>query len=175
MEKNNPETVMIKDSRFGKGIFTTTDLPKNSFLFKITGAPLTFRDTLTMGADECYSIQVGLDKYLVPDYPFRMSNHSCEPNCGITRDLDFITLCDIKAGEELLWDYSTSMLEKHWEMKCDCGSANCRKTIRDFDLLPYNIKEKYLKMKVVLRFIIEELYGLPAIKKPSAAKIVSGK
>jgi hypothetical protein len=165
MEKVNPETVIVKDSKFGKGIFTTVDLPKKSVLFKISGKPLTFEDTLQMSNDECYTLQIGINKYLLPNHPFHLSNHSCVPNCGINRKMEFITLCDIKAGEELCWDYSTSMLEKHWIMQCDCGNQECRHVIRDFDLLPVNIQERYIQMKIVLPFIVEELYGLPRIEK----------
>jgi hypothetical protein len=173
MDKVNPETVIVKDSKFGKGIFATTDLPKKSVLFNITGTPITFEDTLRLGSSECYSLQVGIDKYIIPDHPFHLSNHSCEPNCGLTRSLQFITLRDVAKGEELCWDYSTSMLERHWEMKCECGSPKCRYTIRDFDLLPVNFQEKYLKMKIVLPFITEELYGLPTIERNTSSRVAA--
>lgn len=163
MSQANPATVIVKDSKHGKGIFTTVDIPKNSVLFKITGKPIKFIDTLKLGSDECYTLQIGVDRYIIPDYPFHLSNHSCEPNCGINRNMEFITIDDIKAGTELCWDYSTSMLERYWQMQCDCGSMICRHTIVDFDLLPYNIQQKYLKMNVVLPFIKEELFGLPSI------------
>ena len=104
-EKAKPETVIVKDSRFGKGIFTTIDLPKKHVLFKISGKPLTFEETLELGEDECYTLQVAIDGYILPNDPFRLSNHSCQPNCGINRKMEFITLRDIKAGEELYWDY----------------------------------------------------------------------
>lgn len=173
MEKVNPETVIVNDSKFGKGIFTTINLPQKSVLFKITGTPLTFRQTLALGNDECYCLQTGIDKYIIPDPPFHLSNHSCQPNCGITRNMEFITLQDINRGEELFWDYSTSMLERHWEMQCDCGSSVCRHIIKDFDLLPVNIKEKYLQMKIVMPFIVEELYGLPTISRARASKVLA--
>jgi Proteins containing SET domain len=173
MDKVNPETVVVKDSKFGKGLFTTTDLPKKTILFKITGTPLTFKDTLKLGDGECYSLQVGIDKYIIPDHPFHLSNHSCDPNCGLTRNLEYFTLREVYKGEELCWDYSTSMLEKHWEMKCKCGSPLCRHIIQDFDLLPFNIQEKYLRMKIVLPFITEELYGLPTILRANNSKVAN--
>lgn len=164
MEQTNPETILVKDSKFGKGIFTTIDLPKNSIILKITGQPLTFNQTLDLGNNECYCLQVAMDKYIIPDHPFHLSNHSCDPNCGINRRMEFFALRNINAGEELLWDYSTSMMEKHWTMQCDCGSSNCRNIIADFDQLPVNIREKYMHMKIVMPFIIEHLYGLPKIE-----------
>ncbi|MDQ6757921.1 MAG: SET domain-containing protein [Bacteroidota bacterium] len=165
MEQQNPETIIVKDCKFGKGIFTTIDLPKNSVLFKITGKPLTFDGTLALGNDECYCLQIAINKYIIPDYPFHLSNHSCDPNCGINRRMEFITLRNVTAGEEILWDYSTSMLEKHWAMQCDCGSLNCRQIIRDFDELTMDVQERYLNMEIVLPYIVEHLYGLPKIEQ----------
>ncbi|MDB5200383.1 MAG: hypothetical protein JWO92_2346 [Chitinophagaceae bacterium] len=170
MEQTSPETVIVKDSKFGKGIFTTVDLPKKFILFKITGIPLTFSETLALGNNECFCLQVAMDKYIIPDHPFHLSNHSCEPNCGITRNMEFITLRDIEKGEELFWDYSTSMLERHWKLQCNCGSAECRHIITDFDLLPFNLQQKYLQMKIVMPFITEELYGLPTIERLNGSK-----
>jgi hypothetical protein len=71
--------------------------------------------------------------------------------------MEFYTLRDIKSGEELLWDYSTSMLERHWTMNCHCGSPLCRKVVQDFDLLPKGTQNKYLQHKIVLPFIMEML------------------
>ncbi len=77
MEKVNPVTVIVKDSKFGKGIFTPTHLPQNTILFKITGKPLNFEQTLQLGGDECYCLQIGIDKYIIPNHPFHLSNHCC--------------------------------------------------------------------------------------------------
>jgi hypothetical protein len=171
MEKVNPETVIVKDAKFGKGIFTTSDLPKNAVLFKITGNPICFQQTLELGSNECYTLQTGINKYIIPDHPFHLSNHSCLPNCGINRKMEFITLRDVKAGEELCWDYSTSMMERHWVMQCECGHNECRLLIQDFDLLPDHIQKKYIQMNIVLPFIVEELYGLPRIGKVVPASL----
>ena len=174
MEAANPETVIVKDSNFGKGIFTTVDLPKKSVLFKITGKSLSFEETLKLGSNECYCLQVALDKYIIPGHPFHLSNHSCSPNCGITRNMEFITLRDINEGEELCWDYSTSMMERHWTLQCGCGHLNCRHLIVDFDLLPSQVQETYLHMKIVLPFIVEEIYGLPTIQRAGGTKLAAG-
>jgi len=173
MDKTHPDSVIVKDSRFGKGIFATTDLPKNSVLFNITGPSLTFEETLKLKHDECYALQVGINKYIIPDHPFHLSNHSCLPNCGINRQLQFITIQNVSAGEELVWDYSTSMLERHWTMKCDCEQENCRHIIRDFDMLPLQFREKYLYLGIVLPFIVEEIYGLPSIQKVKNQRVAS--
>lgn len=170
MDKANPDPVIVKDSKFGKGIFSSINLPKKTPLFNISGKPISFEQTLELGSDECYSLQIAINKYIIPDYPFHLSNHSCQPNCGINRQMQFITLRDIKAGEELCWDYSTSMMERHWTMQCDCGSIDCRHLIEDFDTLPAHIQERYLHLNIVMPFIVEELYGLPTIEAINTPK-----
>ncbi|MGJ8674075.1 SET domain-containing protein [Rubritalea sp.] len=57
----------------------------------------------------------------------RLINHSCEPNCEawIEEDQIFIyALRDIKAGEELTFDYGFD-IECYEDHPCCCGSKNC--------------------------------------------------
>lgn len=153
MKQKNSRTVIIKDSKFGKGAFADTYLPKNSILFTITGKLLSFKDTLLMGKYESYCLQVGTNQYIFPDLPFPICNHSCSPNCGINNKMQFFTLEEVNEGEELTWDYSTSMMEKHWTLNCKCKSPNCRKIISDFDTLPYNLQQYYINLGIVMPFI----------------------
>lgn len=87
-------------------------------------------------------MQIDHGLYLVADPqdpdPSDFINHGCEPNIGFTRgDLWFFALRDIAEGEELLWDYSTSMNERGWAVPCRCAASGCRGAIRSFcDLTP---------------------------------------
>lgn len=148
----------IRESKFGKGLFAKHDIRQGSVICKITGEELNFKQTLLLDDRESHTIQIDFDKYLLCDPPFLYSNHSCNPNCGINNKLELFSLREIKAGEELFWDYSTSMLERHWTMKCACGEKNCRETISDFDLLPCDVQTKYLRMSIVLPFIIQFIH-----------------
>jgi len=149
--------VEIRPSKFGKGLFATRNLLPDNLICKIEGDYISFRETLLLGDRESHSVQTGIDRYILCDTSFVYSNHSCNPNCAINHNLEFFTLKPIKANQELLWDYSTSMLERHWTMKCLCSSKNCRKTITDFDLLPAYVQEKYLSKNITLPFIIDNL------------------
>ena len=65
-------------------------------------------------------------------------NHSCNPNAGLKikgRDVFIVAIKNILKGNEVAWDYSTTMDETDWEMTCACGSRNCRHRIRDFRFL----------------------------------------
>ena len=149
--------ISIQQSKFGKGLFASIDIPKNTIITRATGIPMTFAQTLELGEKESHTLQVGIDQYILCDPPFLYSNHSCSPNCGLTPELELKTLRNIRQGQELLWDYSTSMFERHWTMPCNCGSANCRHIIRDFDMLPEALQAKYIRLDIVLPFILEKM------------------
>lgn len=160
MKQSRPDLISIRDSKTGKGLFATEHIPKSTVLLTITGRPVTFRESAAMGESQSYCLQVGDEEYIIPDMPFRMSNHSCEPNCGINNNLEFFSLTDIKKDEELLWDYSTSMLERYWTMECHCGSSVCRKIITDFDLIPPALQLRYISLEIVMPFILPHLLVL---------------
>ena len=157
MDNLSSKLLAVQDSRFGKGTFATQHIPKNTIIVAIEGKKLTFSDSLELGDRESYCLQIGIDKYIIPDVPFRYSNHSCDPNAGINERLELFALRDIPKGEEILWDYSSSMLERHWTMRCACESPYCRRLITDFDLLPIHTQRLYLRLGIVLPFITEYL------------------
>ncbi|MFL5810738.1 MAG: SET domain-containing protein [Flavisolibacter sp.] len=147
------ELIEIRDSRFGKGLFAKKKIPAGSVVCKITfNRRLDFKSTVEL-KEESHALQIDFGKYILCEPPFLYSNHSCNPNCGINSNFEMVTLKNIKPGEELFWDYSTSMLERHWTMRCACGEKNCRKIITDFDLVPQKIQMKYLELQIVFPFI----------------------
>ncbi len=161
MEKGPRETFTIGESKFGKGIFAARDLSPGDVLMRITGTPLTFEDTIALGSNESHSMQIGLHDYILVHPPFLYSNHSCDPNCGINHHLELVAIRPVSKGEELTWDYSTSMLERHWTLKCHCGADRCREIVKDFDRLPLTIQDEYLRKKIVLSFIVSALQKRP--------------
>lgn len=62
-----------------------------------------------------------------PDNPARFVNHGCAPNCeAIQRDdrIWLVALRDIRAGEELSFDYGYD-LENYQDHPCHCGAPDC--------------------------------------------------
>ncbi|HEU0064786.1 MAG TPA: SET domain-containing protein [Flavisolibacter sp.] len=147
----------VKNSRFGLGLFAKQFIPAGTILCKITGKELSFEDTVHLSEKESYTLQIDFDKYIYCEPPFLYSNHSCNPNCAVNSSVELFALKNIKANQELFWDYSTSMLERHWTLKCACGEKNCRKIITDFDLLPQKLQSKYLQLNIVFPFIVHFL------------------
>jgi hypothetical protein len=151
--KMESDSIEIKDSKFGKGLFAKKEIEPGTILCKAAGRQLNFQDTTLLKQKESHALQIDFDRYILCEPPFLYSNHSCNPNCGVNNNLELFTLRKIVEGEELFWDYSTSMLERHWTMHCYCGETNCRKIIRDFDLLPKYLQQKYLTLRIALPFI----------------------
>lgn len=83
-----------------------------------------------------YSVQIDWDRHVHFDQPSVMSNHSCDPNCGLRANdhdgYDFIALRLIESGEEITWDYCMSECEVIHIDACYCGAANCRKTLNGY-------------------------------------------
>lgn len=149
------DSIEIRNSKIGKGLFAIKAIEAGEVLCKVSGneKEMNLYHTTLLGEKESHAIQIDFDKYLLCEPPFLYSNHSCNPNCAVNNKLEMFALEKIKSREELFWDYSTSMLERHWTMQCACGEKICRKIITDFDLLPTELQLKYLRMNIVFPFI----------------------
>lgn len=154
MKKTDSGLVRVGASRFGKGLFATRDIARGVVVCRVAGKEINFQQTVLMKEKESHALQIDFDKYIICEDPFLYTNHSCDPNCGVNTNMDMITLRDVRGGEELFWDYSTSMLERHWTMPCACGEKACRKIVTDFDLLPAGVQMKYMQLKIVFPFIV---------------------
>jgi uncharacterized protein len=146
----------IAHGRFGKKVVAASPIKKNLSVLRLSGVPVSFEETKKLGDKESFGLQVSGDCYIYLDAPGRYINHSCDPNCGVTPSLDLIAIKNIQEGEELTYDYSTTMLERDWTMECKCGTARCRKVIMDFDQLPKETQQYYLSLNVVQRYIVLE-------------------
>jgi hypothetical protein len=146
----------VRPCRFGQGLFAKKDMEPGIVICSIPfNVILDFEASVQLEERESHALQIDDDRYILCEPPFLYSNHSCEPNCGINSNYEMFTLTSVKKGHELLWDYSTSMLERHWTMPCSCGSVSCRGLIQDFDLLPAFLQKKYLQLQIVFPFIPE--------------------
>lgn len=61
--------------------------------------------------------------YLQLHKPAKLLNHDCDPNGYVDFvNLEYKAMRDIKAGEQLTWDYNTSEWVIQRPFKCRCGS-----------------------------------------------------
>jgi hypothetical protein len=147
----------VEEKNNEKKVCAACDIPSDAELCLFTGKLIDYNTTIQLGSRESFAMQVDNNLYVYLDPPARYFNHCCEPNCGVRPDLMLVSLQDIKKGEELRWDYSTSMLEHHWTMVCSCNKPTCRKVIRDFDTLPKALQQKYIAMNIVQKFIVKQV------------------
>lgn len=152
------ESLVVKSTKNGKGVFATKHFQTDEILLEFRGELFTYKE-LPVPYDKVEDryVQVGKDLYMGPSGSTDdFLNHSCAPNAGlkIIREKVFlIAIQEIESGEEITWDYSTTMDEDDWEMHCKCGSSNCRGQIRDFKYLSRDVQKKYLDLGVVPRYV----------------------
>jgi len=72
----------------------------------------------------------------------RFANHSCSPNAGIKGSFEIVAMRDIKAGEEITWDYDMSE-DTFWCMECRCESPDCRGMVAGYRFLPPERRAQY--------------------------------
>lgn len=134
-------------ARTGRGLFTAASIAQGDEAFELTGIERLDRERSLATAQENPNwFGIGRDRWLDPDHPFMFLNHSCEPNLGIRGEREFVALRDIPAGAELTVDYAITENNPYWEMRCSCGEARCRETIRAIQFLPAEIFARYLPL-----------------------------
>jgi SET domain-containing protein len=158
--------VYVAACHLGKGVFASSRIAKGETIFVFTGKFITLDDAVAKGDHEGDVLQIGPGLYLDPQSPGLYINHSCAPNAGIRASRRVVALRDIEANEEVYFDYSTTMSEDRWTMRCDCRKPGCRGVIEDFHTLPTAVQDKYLAMGIVSDFIVRELQQGIARRRP---------
>jgi uncharacterized protein len=98
-------------------------------------------------------------------------NHSCAPNCGFRGQVFLVTMRPIRRGEEVTFDYAMTVSESRdsdvvFEMTCNCGSPECRGTIRETDWRLPLIQRRY---EGYFSQYIEERIAARTRKRPARA------
>ncbi len=150
---------IVKRTDRGKGVFSGRNFKKGETLVRFHGK--IFRGSSNppgFASDNNHYLQVGDDLYIAPSRTAdNYVNHSCNPNSWVKIDgkrAALVSLRDISKGEEITFDYSTTMYKDSWEMKCICGSRGCRKIVKEFRLLPASVKRKYIKMGIIPDYVL---------------------
>jgi SET domain-containing protein len=145
--------LVVKEGTHGRGVFTEEPIAAHELIIPFTGPVLRYAQT----SPTTYALQIGPDLYLGASGGFDdLINHSCEPNSGlrihgITANLYAIR--EIQAGEEILFDYSTTLDEDDFTMECLCGMPTCRKAIGDGKYLPETVWRRYLSLGIIPEYV----------------------
>jgi hypothetical protein len=145
----------IRTCDVGLGVFASRDLMPGEIILAIEGPIIDFAETKRRGPRECMAIQIGPDRYIDTQPPGVFVNHSCEPNAGIRQNQNLVALRKIHRGQEIRYDYSTTMEEHSFTMRCLCGAPACREWVRDFSTLPPSLREHYVTQGIVMDFILK--------------------
>jgi len=143
----------VQNGTHGRGVFTEELIPASTLIIRFTGPLLRYDQTTA----STYALQVGPDLYIGASGGFDdYINHSCDPNAGMrvegtTADLHAIR--DIQPGEEIFFDYSTTLDEDDFTMSCLCGAPCCRGTIGDGKYLPDDVWQKYVGLGIIPAYV----------------------
>lgn len=151
---------VAKDTPMGNGCIATKQIAVGEIICKMQGPVITLKELLEKydGDERCNPLQVTTDTYLDLKEPFVYFNHSCSPNAGIRNNGILFALKPIRPGDEIFYDYSTTVDELMWQMNCKCESTNCRKIIRSYDSVPHKQKLIYIQKGALTKHIIATYY-----------------
>ena len=117
------------------GCYTTSRIRKGTFVVEYTGPRISAEkaDDIYDGRSTTYLFGLRDGKQIIDGHGVAMFiNHSCDPNCE-TDEIDgrvwVIAVRNIRAGEELTYDYMLYDGAEDDPAPCYCGSKKCRGTM----------------------------------------------
>lgn len=128
----HPLVVFKSSSIHGTGGFARVDIHRRKRIIEYIGLKISKAQSQTELSNQNFYIFHLNDKYdldgSVNWNPARFLNHSCQPNCeaGIRQGRIWLyALRNIRAGEELTYNYNYEPEEGDPECLCKCGSPEC--------------------------------------------------
>ncbi|HSV95837.1 MAG TPA: SET domain-containing protein-lysine N-methyltransferase [Spirochaetota bacterium] len=162
------ERLAIGQTGRGRSVFALEDFGAGSCIIEFGGGRFSRNEYIShVDPDNNHFLQIDRNLFLGPtETADNFINHSCDPNCGLKIEAGrayLFAIRQIAAGDEITFDYSTSMDEDFWEMRCQCSSAACRGRVRDFKHLPVETRNRYITMGAVPEFILSGLGNEAAV------------
>ena len=160
MQSKNIEVIKVKENFLS--LRAKEDIPTGAFLSDLWG-PVYDSPTL-------YTVQIAEDKHIDPQGPPRFTNHSCTPNAkfvfgvydpshlekvpeGQALAWHMVAQKEIRKGEDITFDYTTTEYEMDAPFSCLCGADSCLGTVKGFRFLS---REDRLKRKACVSPAIKE-------------------
>jgi uncharacterized protein len=132
--------LVIRESAIhSRGCYTTESIRKNALIIEYVGARITNKEANDLYDDYEQTYLFGLEngKTIIDGFGVAaFINHSCRPNCRTDEFHGHIWIIanrNIKAGEELTYDYS--LYDGDGDAPCRCGASGCRGTMYDEEAL----------------------------------------
>lgn len=124
--------IFIADCELGRGLFAARAFAAGETILRFTGPLINLAQSIAKGETEGNPLQVGPLDYIDLEPPGVFGNHSCEPNAGIRDDVVLVALRPLVAGEEIRFDYSTTM----WEDVASGGAGACPAAVEQARAVP---------------------------------------
>lgn len=111
MTKAQSASIFVANCELGRGLFAARGFAAGETILRFTGPLIGLADAIAKGDTEGNPLQVSPTDYIDLEPPGVFANHSCEPNAGIRDNTILVALQLITVGEEIRYDYSTTMWE----------------------------------------------------------------
>ena len=131
----------------GRGVFATADIAAGTSVSVFGGYVCDLEEFHRLDEHrQTHSIQIDDGLFMVCDEqeePADFLNHSCAPNVGMVGNVLLVTLREVRAGEELTFDYAMCDDDPYDEFECACESAECRGKVTGNDWTLPELQERY--------------------------------
>jgi SET domain len=158
VDKNTRSPFRVAPSSLGKAVYATRAFAIGSTLMEFTGPRYHASEVHSnrWGEDDRF-VQIDVDHYMGPSGGLDdLVNHSCHPNAGLrftNEGVFLIAIRPIQQGDEVCWDYSTTLSNTSFYMRCQCGAPQCRQVIGDFAFLEPDLQERYRALNLVPTYL----------------------
>lgn len=154
----------VGETHLGKAVYAAVGFAQGETVIRFSGRRVgADRVPLNMQGMADRFVQITADSFMGPSGRIDdLINHSCAPNTGLrfgTDGIVLIALSDIARGEEIAWDYSTTLSQPGWSMSCACRSAGCRGTIGGFETLPVERQRWFLEHDMVAPYVRSAMHA----------------
>ncbi len=136
--------IQVAKLDYGQGVFATDDLPAGTIVATFSGPILPLSEVPKEEIN--YVVRMTRDTYMIPDYPARLFNHSCSPNCEIDDHLNIVVARPVRKGEQLTFAYNRVTAEEAhqwgtfwhpgWTFQCRCGGDGCIGLVDRYQIAP---------------------------------------
>lgn len=144
--------IYVKDSnKGGKGLFAKHNIYKGETIAIKSGHIVTKEEAHRLDKEiGDFSLQISNEFYICPKSKEEINdivifiNHSCNPNIGMDGQVSYVSMRDIKEGEELCLDYAMAINDNYY-LECHCGSEKCRNIVTGYDWKIRDLQVRYDK------------------------------
>lgn len=159
------KNLKVERCSYGRGVFAEECIGIGDKILEFGGTIISSKALpYPYESEKDYFLQIGQNLYLGPsgdidDYV----NHSCNPNAGVRIQnglVELISILPIQCGDQVTFNYTTTMSSDWGEFQCGCGSKKCCGVVKKFKDLPPSIQKKYIQQDVVPNYILAKIINI---------------